>query len=55
MRQKNRVSRQMRLGLLWPLPILERPWTSASMEIIVKLPVCEGYDNILVVFDCLTK
>src|SRR4030095_4045439 len=42
-------------GLLKPLPIGERPWTSISMDYIEELPLSDGYDSILVVVDRLTK
>ncbi|KAG5726085.1 hypothetical protein E4T56_gene1635 [Termitomyces sp. T112] len=42
-------------GLLKPLPISCRPWSSISMDHIVKLPNSEGFDGILVVVCCLTK
>lgn len=42
-------------GLLQPLPIPETPWQSISLDFIVKLPVSEGYDSVLVVVNRLTK
>ena len=53
--QRNKVSRQKPLGLLQPLPIPEQPWRSVSMDFIVKLPVSDGFDSIMVVVDRLTK
>jgi hypothetical protein len=53
--QHNKVSRQKPLGLLQPLPIPEQPWKSVSMDFIIKLPVSEGFDSIMVVMDRLTK
>ena len=37
------------------LPILPQPWESISMDFIKQLPPSEGYTNILVIMDCLTK
>ena len=57
----NKSSRHKPYGELQPLPIPLRPWSSISMDFIVKLPpsVSELYedtfDSILVVVDRLTK
>jgi hypothetical protein len=53
--QRNKISRQKPLGLLHPLPIPEQPWKSVSIDFIVKLPVSEGFDSIMVVVNWLTK
>lgn len=42
-------------GLLKPLPIGERPWSSISMDHIVGLPESNGCDAILVIICRLTK
>ncbi|KAG5716111.1 hypothetical protein E4T56_gene10872 [Termitomyces sp. T112] len=42
-------------GLLKPLPVGRRPWSSISMDHIVKLPDSEGFDTILIVVCHLTK
>ena len=42
-------------GLLQPLPIPERPWSSISMDTIDRLPNSHGFDSILVVVDRFTK
>ena len=42
-------------GLLQPLPILEKPWSSISMDFIVDLPESKTFDSIFVVVDRLTK
>ena len=42
-------------GLLRPLLLLDRPWSSISMDFITDLPLSEGHDSILVVVDRFTK
>ncbi|GAA5865615.1 hypothetical protein JCM5353_007723, partial [Sporobolomyces roseus] len=43
-------------GLLQPLPIPDRPWSSIALDFIVKLPtVKSGNDSILVITDRFTK
>lgn len=42
-------------GLLQPLEIPSRPWSSISMDFIVKLPTSHGCDSIWVVCDRLTR
>src|SRR5207253_10099269 len=58
---QNKPKRHKPYGLLQPLPPPERPWTSVTMDFIVKLPkslepgsgrLC---DSILVIVDRLTK
>lgn len=42
-------------GLLQPLPIPQRPWSSVSMDFITDLPPSATFDAICVVVDRLTK
>ena len=42
-------------GLLQPIPIPSRPFEVVSMDFIPELPTSDGYDNILVIIDKLTK
>jgi hypothetical protein len=42
-------------GLLQPLPIPRRPWSSVSMDFITDLPPSNSFDSIFVVVDRLTK
>ena len=54
--QRNKPFLQKPAGLLQPLPIPSRPWSSISMDLIVKLPKTKhGYDSIVTVVDRLTK
>ena len=43
------------MGKLMPNFILEKPWSYISADFIVKLPLAQGYNAILVVCDRLTK
>jgi transposase InsO family protein len=52
---RNKLPRQKPSGLLHPLPIPDRPWSSVSMDFISKLPQCKNHDTILVVVDRFTK
>ncbi|KAK1911210.1 hypothetical protein P3342_011812 [Pyrenophora teres f. teres] len=51
--------REGKHGLLHPLPIPDRYWTSISMDYITHLPACTDngrtYENILVIVDRLSK
>ena len=42
-------------GKLMPNSIPEKPWRHISADFIVKLPLVQGYDTILVVCNRLTK
>ena len=42
-------------GLLQPIPIPSRPFEVVSMDFIPELPVSDGFDNVLVIIDKLTK
>lgn len=53
--QRNKSPRHKPFGLLQPLPIPSRPWSSVSMDMIVKLPLSKGFDSIFVVVCRLTK
>ena len=53
--QKTKSSRKKVFGKLMPLPIPSGPWKSISLDFIVKLPISEGFDSILVVVDRFSK
>ena len=53
--QKIKSSKQKVFGKLMPLPIPSGPWKSLGMDFVVKLPVSNGYDYILVVADRFSK
>lgn len=43
-------------GLYTPLPVLDRPWDSVSLDFVFGLPRTQkGYDSIMVVVNCFTK
>jgi len=52
-RHKNQV--EAPAGKLMPNSIPKKPWRHISADFIVKLPLAQGYDAILVVCDQLTK
>ena len=58
---KTKAPRHKPYGLLQPLPVAERPWSSVTMDFITKLPLSTDpttgtkYDSILTVVDRLTK
>src|SRR6202034_788094 len=53
--QKTKPRRHAPLGLLQPIPIPSQPFEVVSMDFIPELPVSDGYDNVLVIVDKLTK
>ena len=61
--QRNKGTLHKPFGLLHPLPVPKRPWSSISMDFIVKLPASQNtslspspnFDSILVVVDRFTK
>jgi hypothetical protein len=38
-------------GLLRPLPIFKKPWSTISMDFIIDLPSSKAFDSIFVVVD----
>ena len=53
--QRSRTARHAPFGILRPLAIPDRPWSSISMDFVTGLPWSEGSDAIWVVVDRLTK
>lgn len=54
--QRIKPSNKKKAGLLFPLPIPNKKWQSASMDFITQLPrSANGYDAIMVVCDRLSK
>jgi len=52
-RNKNRI--EQLAGKLMPNSIPEKPWMHILADFIMKLPLAQGYNSILVVVDRLTK
>jgi len=42
-------------GKLMPNTIPEKPWSHITADFITKLPLAQGYDAILVVYDRFSK
>ena len=53
--QRDKASRHKKYGLLDPLEVPYRPWSSILMDWIVKLPELGGCTQIWVIVDQLTK
>ena len=53
--QHNKFPRHARWGLLQPLETLYAAWTSISTDFITQLPESQGYTQVMVVVDRLTK
>jgi len=53
--QKSKPKRHAPVGLLQPIPIPSQPFEVVSMDFIPELPLSDGFDNIFVIVDKLTK
>ena len=53
--QKTKPRQHGPTGLLQPIPIPSQPFEVVSMDFIPELPLSNGFDNILVIVDKLTK
>lgn len=53
--QQIRVDHRKPQGELVPLPIPDRPWSTLGVDFVVKLPLSNGFDSVLVFIDHLTK
>jgi hypothetical protein len=53
--QQNQTLNKKQARLLQPLPIVEGPWESVSMDFMVSLPPSRGFDAIMVVVDRFNK
>jgi hypothetical protein len=52
---RSKVPRHHLYGLLCPLPIPKKTWSSISMDFITDLPSSKAFDSIFVVVDRLTE
>ena len=53
--ERSRISRYAKFGVLQPMPVPEKPWEDISMDFLVGLPECEGFDGVWVVVNRLSK
>jgi len=53
--QRHKNQAETLAGKLMPNSIPEKPWRHISADFIIKLPLVQGYDAILVVYNHLTK
>lgn len=53
--QRTKAARDKPSGLLHPLPVPSARWASVTMDFMVSLPDCKGYNSIMVVVDRFTK
>ena len=53
--QRSRTLKHATFGVLRPFPVPEKPWEDISMNFVVGLPECEGFDAVWVVVDRLSK
>src|SRR5882672_10211816 len=53
--QKAKPQRYAPIGLLQPIPIPSQPFEVVSMDFIPELPLYDGFNNILIIVDKLTK
>jgi len=53
--QRNKNCKEQPVGKLMPNSISEKPWMHILADFIIKLPLAQGYDLILVVVNRLTK
>jgi transposase InsO family protein len=53
--QRSKSSRHKPYGLLSPLPVPDKPWSSISVDFITQLPESNGYTAICVFVDRFTK
>ncbi|KAF8747594.1 hypothetical protein RHS01_11324, partial [Rhizoctonia solani] len=52
---RSKHSNQAKMGLLQPIDLPRKPWEEITYDLIVGLPISEGYDAILTVVDRLSK
>jgi len=53
--QRSQNYRHSTFGVLRPLSVPDQPWEDISIDVIVGLPECKGFDAIWVVVDQLSK
>ncbi len=53
--QQTKSSTQAKVAPLHPNVISSWPWTHISINMVTGLPMCNGYDAILMIIDCFSK
>jgi hypothetical protein len=53
--KQSRTSRHATFGVLRPRLVPAKPWKDISMDFVVALPECEGFDAVWVMVDKLSK
>ena len=53
--QRNKNRTEVPAEKLMPNSVLEKPWSHILADFITKLPLAQGYNSILVVYDRITK
>ncbi len=53
--QRTKLSTQAKAALLHPNAIPSWPWTHISVDMVTGLPMCKGYDAILMIVDHFSK
>ncbi len=53
--QQTKASTQAKRALLHPNKIPDHLWTHISVDMVTGLPMCQGYNVILVIVDCFSK
>ncbi len=53
--QRTKLSTQAKAAPLHPNTITSRPWTHISVDIVTGLPMCKGYNAILMIVDRFSK
>jgi len=53
--QRYKNQSEVPVGKLMPNAIPEKLWSYISADFITKLPLAQGYDAILIVYDCFSK
>ncbi len=53
--QLTKSSTQAKAAPLYPNTIPSRPWRHISVDMITSLPICNGYNAIIMITDCFSK
>ncbi len=53
--QRTKTNTQAKAAPLHPNAIPSQPWTHISIDMVTGLPMCKGYDAILMIIDRFSK